>query len=88
MCTFVKGLIMAICISSAGGCATSVRTGLDNIESYHSIFKDKRVGIITNHTAYDSSGKFIVDIFKGMDDAEVIALFSPEHGLEGLVDKS
>ena len=46
----------------------------------------KNVGIITNHTAYDSSGKFIVDVFKEMNDAKVIALFSPEHGLEGLVE--
>lgn len=86
MFKYFKEVIMAICIASAVSCAATVKTGLDNIESYRSMFKNKRLGIITNHTAYDSSGKFIVDIFREMDDVTITAVFGPEHGLEGLVE--
>lgn len=58
-------------------------TGLDRVASYKDVFEGKRLGIITNHTAYDSNGRFIVDVFKGMAGVKVTALFSPEHGLWG-----
>jgi len=52
-------------------------------KGYSKIFQGKRVGIITNHTAYDSKGRYIVDIFQDMPDVKVTALFGPEHGLWG-----
>jgi uncharacterized protein YbbC (DUF1343 family) len=64
-------------------CRGAVMTGLDRVASYEDVFEGKRLGIITNHTAYDSNGRFIVDVFKGMAGVKVTALFSPEHGLWG-----
>ncbi|MHC4699834.1 MAG: exo-beta-N-acetylmuramidase NamZ domain-containing protein, partial [Planctomycetota bacterium] len=64
-------------------CRGAVETGLDRITAYEKIFRGKRIGIITNHTAYDSEGRYIVDVFRVMPDATVAALFSPEHGLWG-----
>ena len=58
-------------------------TGLDRVDSYKEVFEGRRVGIITNHTAYDRDGRFIVDVFRSMSGAQVTALFSPEHGLRG-----
>jgi uncharacterized protein YbbC (DUF1343 family) len=58
-------------------------TGLDRVGSYKEVFEGKRLGIIANHTAYDSSGRFIVDVFKSVPGVKVAALFSPEHGLWG-----
>ena len=58
-------------------------TGLDRVDSYKEVFEGRRVGIITNHTAYDRDGRFIVDVFRSMADVKVTALFSPEHGLWG-----
>jgi uncharacterized protein YbbC (DUF1343 family) len=58
-------------------------TGLDRVDLYKDVFAGRRLGIITNHTAYDSDGRFIVDVFRVMDDVTVAALFSPEHGLWG-----
>jgi len=60
-----------------------VATGLDNIGEYKQLFDAKRVGIITNHTAYSSSVQYIVDVFHGIDGARITALFSPEHGIDG-----
>lgn len=78
-------LIVSIVLTSppTAGRAT-VKTGLDNISSYKHLFRGKRVGIITNHTAYNKDGKYIVDIFKSMPNVTVTALFSPEHGLYGV----
>lgn len=60
-----------------------MKTGLDNIGSYSHLFEGKRVGIITNHTAYNSRAEYIIDVFRKMGDVEVAAFFSPEHGLYG-----
>jgi len=68
---------------SLGACPASVRTGLDNIGSYKQQFQGKRIGIITNHTAYDSDGRHIVDVFSRIDGVKVTALFGPEHGIRG-----
>lgn len=61
-----------------------MKTGLDNINSYRHLFEGKRVGIITNHTAYNSRGEYIIDVFRKMDNVKVAAFFSPEHGLYGV----
>ena len=68
----------------AGTCPAVVRTGLDNIGAHQDLFKGKRLGIIANHTSYNSDGKYIVDVFRAMAGVRVVALFSPEHGLRGL----
>ena len=73
-------LVIAALISS---CQGSVLTGLDRIGAYAGLFRGRRVGIITNHTAYGSDGKYIVDVFRAIDGVTVAALFSPEHGLWG-----
>jgi uncharacterized protein YbbC (DUF1343 family) len=67
----------------AADCPAAVRTGLDNIGTQQDLFKDKRVGVIANHTSYNSAGQYIVDVLRGMEGVRVIALFSPEHGLRG-----
>ena len=64
-------------------CQGSVETGLDRVGAYKEVFQGKRLGIITNHTAYDSNGKYIVDVLRDMTDVTISALFSPEHGLWG-----
>jgi uncharacterized protein YbbC (DUF1343 family) len=63
-----------------------VQTGLDRVNAHRSLFAGKRIGIIANHTAYGSHGSFIVDVFRKMPGARVVALFSPEHGLYGTAD--
>jgi uncharacterized protein YbbC (DUF1343 family) len=64
-------------------CRGAVMTGLDRVGSYREVFEGKRLGIIANHTAYDRSGRFIVDVFESMNGIKITALFSPEHGLWG-----
>jgi uncharacterized protein YbbC (DUF1343 family) len=67
-----------------GASSAAVRTGLDNVGRHKDLFAGKRIGIIANHTSYNSEGRYIVDVFRAMGDVRVVALFSPEHGLRGL----
>lgn len=46
-----------------------------------SLIKDKRVGILTNHTGVDGQMRSTLQRF--LDCAQVTAIFSPEHGLKG-----
>jgi len=71
-------LLIASCQSQE-----SVQVGLDRLAEYHAIVKGKRVGIITNHTAYNSRSEHITQVFASMPDVQVGALFSPEHGIKG-----
>jgi uncharacterized protein YbbC (DUF1343 family) len=64
-------------------CPAAVRTGLDNVGAHKDLFQGKRIGIIANHTSYDSEGKYIVEVFRALEGVRVVALFSPEHGLCG-----
>ncbi|MFQ5605763.1 MAG: exo-beta-N-acetylmuramidase NamZ domain-containing protein [bacterium] len=60
-----------------------VQTGLDNLSGYRHLFENKRVGIITNHTAYDSQHRHISDVFFNMENVTIAAFFGPEHGIRG-----
>lgn len=48
-------------------------------------FEGQRVGLVTNHSGLTRTGDHIIDVFveNGVD---VVALFSPEHGIRGEVD--
>ena len=45
--------------------------------------KGKRVGLITNPTGVDNNLKSTIDILNDADGVELVALFSPEHGVRG-----
>jgi uncharacterized protein YbbC (DUF1343 family) len=45
--------------------------------------RGKTIGLVTNHTASDRHGRYIVDLFLRAKDVRLAALFAPEHGLRG-----
>ncbi len=53
--------------------------GIERVDEFTSIFTGKRIGLITNPTGIDSNFKSSVDILK--EKTNLVALFSPEHGL-------
>lgn len=64
-----------------------VLTGLDVWEQEKfAALKGKHVGLITNHTGLDQSGRRNIDVMKDAG-VELTALFSPEHGLTGKEDR-
>jgi len=50
--------------------------------------KGKRIGLITNHTGRARTGEATIDLIAGLKDATLVALFSPEHGIRGILDES
>lgn len=46
-----------------------------------------KVGLITNHTGRDRQGRATIDLLKQAPDVELVALFSPEHGIRGELDE-
>jgi uncharacterized protein YbbC (DUF1343 family) len=45
-----------------------------------------RVGLVTNQTGIDSQGRRGIDLLARMPDVELRAIFSPEHGISGVLD--
>ena len=89
--TSVRGRVATVVAANVGyeGPAPNqrVRTGLDVLEEEQfREFKGKRVGLVTNHTGIDREGRRNVDVMLGAG-IKVVALFSPEHGMEGMEDK-
>jgi uncharacterized protein YbbC (DUF1343 family)/CubicO group peptidase (beta-lactamase class C family) len=46
----------------------------------------KRVGLVTNHTGRTKSGETTIDVLHKAPGVKLVRLFSPEHGIRGLVD--
>lgn len=69
--------------AARGGAQAHVLSGIDVLEAYR--FRElagRRVGLITNRSARDSAGRRTVDVLHGAAGPQLVALFSPEHGLE------
>ena len=66
----------------------NVKPGIDVlIENNFNILKNKKVGIITNHTGITRDGKSDIDILFESKECELVALFGPEHGIRGTADE-
>ena len=48
--------------------------------------KGKRLGLITNHTGHDRARNPTIDLLTKAPGVNVVALFSPEHGIRGEAD--
>ena len=65
-----------------------VQTGLDVlINEKLEIIKGQKVGLVTNHTGVDRSGKPNYEILMQLSDVDLKAIFAPEHGFFGKVSR-
>ena len=85
---FALALSPAHATSKHAGRAARVQTGLDVLEAQKfAPLRGKHVGIITNHTGLDSQEHTTVDVLSRAAGVQLVALFSPEHGLAGRNDE-
>jgi len=64
--------------------AAQVSTGLDVlIAKNFEHLKGKRVGLVTNQTAVSKGGRTAIDAFRQASQVRLVALYGPEHGLDG-----
>jgi uncharacterized protein YbbC (DUF1343 family) len=46
-----------------------------------------RIGLITNHSGRDRQGRLTIDLLHEAPEVNLVALFSPEHGIRGTADE-
>jgi len=64
-----------------------VLTGIDVLEATgYGPLAGRRVGLVTNHTGITRDGAGTARVLHEAPDVELLALFSPEHGLKGALD--
>jgi uncharacterized protein YbbC (DUF1343 family)/CubicO group peptidase (beta-lactamase class C family) len=68
----------------AGG---GTRCGIDVlVEQKFRPLRNKRVGLVTNHTGRTRGGASTIDVLFRASDVKLVKLFSPEHGIRGVLD--
>src|ERR1700691_2552 len=73
--------------SSPAQAAEHTQTGIDVLEQQNFVpLRGKRVGLITNQTGVDSKGRRTIDVIAHAEGVQLVALFSPEHGIAGQLD--
>ncbi|MGH9776489.1 MAG: exo-beta-N-acetylmuramidase NamZ domain-containing protein [Candidatus Acidiferrales bacterium] len=66
----------------------ATKTGIDVLEEENfAALRGKRVGLITNQTGVDSSGRRTIDVLAHAEGVKLIAIFNPEHGIRGRADE-
>jgi uncharacterized protein YbbC (DUF1343 family) len=78
---------------STGGTATGssrsapVLPGIDVLARHgFAVLKGKRVGLVTNHTGRTATGISSIDLIHKAPGVTLVSLFSPEHGIRGILD--
>jgi uncharacterized protein YbbC (DUF1343 family)/CubicO group peptidase (beta-lactamase class C family) len=67
----------------------TVQTGLDVLRAQgFAVLAGKRIGLVTNHTGRARDGATAIDLIFEAKDVKLAALFSPEHGIRGILDES
>src|SRR4029077_16764094 len=85
---FFLGALPRRAASKHSGHAARVQTGLDVLEAQKfAPLRGKHIEIITNHTGRDSQERSTVDVLSHATGVQLVALFSPEHGLAGRNDE-
>ena len=78
----------SLCPVLQKGTLGQVHPGIDVLaEANFDLIEGKNVGLITNHTGISRFGKSDIDILHETDRCELLALFSPEHGIRGTADE-
>ena len=67
--------------------APPVLSGIDVLRAEgFARLKGKRLGLVTNHTGLARDGATTIDLLFNASDVRLVALFSPEHGIRGILD--
>lgn len=86
-------LALAFCVSAQAavkhrGRPGRVQTGLDVLEAEKfAPLRGKHIGLITNHTGLDALGRTTIERLFHAPGVQLVALFSPEHGIAGRADE-
>lgn len=87
LCTFVTGFVVLFVLEASASTARAeakVQLGIDVLrDAGFRGLEGKKVGLITNPSGVDSTGRATVDILFEAKEVDLVALFAPEHGIYG-----
>jgi uncharacterized protein YbbC (DUF1343 family)/CubicO group peptidase (beta-lactamase class C family) len=84
----VPGALPRQAKAAASADTGGVRNGIDVLAAQgFAPLRGKKVGLITNHTGHDRVRNPTIDLLHAAPDVALRALFSPEHGIRGLLDE-
>jgi uncharacterized protein YbbC (DUF1343 family) len=73
--------------AAADDYGTGVLTGIDVlVRDDFKPLAGRRIGLITNQTGIDRRGRSTIELLQAAPEVQLVALFSPEHGLRGILD--
>jgi uncharacterized protein YbbC (DUF1343 family) len=73
----------------AASASTQVLAGIDVLaRDGFAPLNGKRIGLVTNHTGRSASGATTIDVLYKAPGVKLVALFSPEHGIRGVLDEN
>jgi uncharacterized protein YbbC (DUF1343 family) len=80
-----KVLLFLMAMIACGKFARAeIQLGIDVLAAHHfDILQNKRVGLVTNHSGVNNRGTKTRLILKSAPGVKLVALFTPEHGLDG-----
>jgi uncharacterized protein YbbC (DUF1343 family) len=74
--------MMCLGCDRAAADAPVVRPGIEVFATNPpEVVRGKRVGLMTNHSAFDRARVSTIDVIHAMEEVELVALFAPEHGI-------
>ena len=86
----ITSLVFASCTGKTTAETPSLRVvpGAERIltEDFLPLIKNKRVGLVTNHTGLLPDGRHLVDVLFKHPEVNLTVLFGPEHGIRGDAD--
>ena len=83
------GVRLADSAGAGAGASAPVLTGIDVLRADgFKALAGLRVGLLTNHTGRARDGAATIDLLAAAPGVKLVALFSPEHGIRGILDAS
>ena len=80
-------LVVGLILPGSGAVqASGPRVKLGNevlLSNRMELVRGKRVGLVTNQTGVDGQGRHLVDVFAAHPEINLVALYAPEHGIDG-----
>jgi len=79
-------VVVILAFPAAETCNARAAVKLGNevlLESYFHLINGKNVGLVTNQTGVNSQGISFIDILVAIEGTKLVALYAPEHGIDG-----
>lgn len=79
-------LVIALSLVAFSGLARAQDFKLGNemlMTKYHYLIEGKRIGLVTNQSGVTSDGRSMIDVLAEDKSTQLVALYGPEHGIDG-----